>query len=38
MLLFQIGENMIVEITSRSFFVRIGKFERFYNRMGLPSH
>lgn len=34
----QIGTAFTIEIGRQSLFVRIGRFERFWNTMGLPSH
>jgi hypothetical protein len=37
-MLVKLGSAVEVELTRCSLFVRVGRFERFWNRMGLPSH
>lgn len=39
MVLLKIGSRFEIEVTGvGSVFIRCGKWERFYNRQGLPSH
>lgn len=34
----QIGRYFEFEISRKSFFIKVGSWERFYNMLGLPSH
>lgn len=36
-MLLRIGKPFEVEVTRGSLYVKVGSFERFYNRMGLPN-
>jgi hypothetical protein len=36
-MLLKIGKGFEMELTRSSVYIRAGSFERFYNRMGLPS-
>jgi hypothetical protein len=37
-MLLKIGKELEIEVTRASLFVRVGRFERYYNASGLPSH
>lgn len=37
-MLLKIGRRFEVEISASSLFVRVGGFERYWNRQGLPTH
>ena len=37
-MLLQIGRHFELEISRVGFYLRVRSFERFYNRLGLPSH
>jgi len=34
----KIGKGFELEVTTGSLFIKLGGWERFYNRQGLPSH
>lgn len=36
-LLLKIGKSFEIELNSASLYIRIGAFERFYNKQGLPN-
>lgn len=36
-LLLRIGAGFEIELSIASVYIRVGAFERFYNRMGLPN-